>query len=466
MSHKLLKGSLLALALAAPAQGFAQFNQEEETLPNKIQEGFYFSPMGTFVKADSDWPGDDQGFGGTAAFGYRAGSLGVELAASAVEIDEDDNSPIEKVNLNSVGLNLLYYPFKYVYGLAGAGYMKIDDFTHSYTTPAPLPLLPPVQQTDVFDDDTHYFQAGIGAIFPLSVGRYDFGIRAEILARHLELSKPLRGTYNRDREFADGIANVGLYLPLGLRPVPPPPPPPPAVVKPVKICADGLDNDNDGLIDYPEDPGCSSADDDSEIDPPQCSDGRDNDGDGETDYPQDNGCESASDPDETDPCQAPKPGERVSLKGCGTGDVIVLKGVNFDFDRSTLTADAKTILDGVADDLNAYPDLKIALGGHTDSKGSDSYNQGLSERRAHAVRKYLEQKGIAASRMTSAGYGESQPIADNATDAGRALNRRTELTVTEGTAKASKSDNPDGPSFEESVEAELLREEAAAAADE
>ncbi len=291
-------------------------------------------------------------------------------------------------------------------------------------------------------------------------------IRAEALARHLELSEPPPGPGNPDRDFNDGVFNLGLQLPFGLRSDPPPPPPPApvAVVKPLSICADGNDNDGDGAIDYPADPGCTSADDSDETDPPQCSDGKDNDGDGLIDFPDDKGCESASDLDEADPCAPPKPGERISLKGCGTGDIIVLKGVNFDFDKATLTSNAKSILDGVSEDLNAYSDIKVELSGHTDSRGSDSYNQNLSERRAASVRRYLEGKGIDGSRMTSVGYGESQPIADNETDAGRELNRRVELKVTDGNTGSTSSG--DEPSLQQELESELDAEDAAPAADE
>jgi len=69
------------------------------------------------------------------------------------------------------------------------------------------------------------------------------------------------------------------------------------------------------------------------------------------------------------------------------------------------------------------------VAGHTDSVGTDSYNQGLSERRANAVKDYLTAQGIKASRLTARGYGESRPVASNDTDEGRAENRRVELIV-------------------------------------
>jgi outer membrane protein OmpA-like peptidoglycan-associated protein len=73
----------------------------------------------------------------------------------------------------------------------------------------------------------------------------------------------------------------------------------------------------------------------------------------------------------------------------------------------------------------------VEVGGHTDSVGSEAYNQGLSERRADAVRDYLMSKGVKASRLTARGYGESRPVASNDTEEGRAENRRVELVVIE-----------------------------------
>jgi len=73
--------------------------------------------------------------------------------------------------------------------------------------------------------------------------------------------------------------------------------------------------------------------------------------------------------------------------------------------------------------------MKIELAGHTDSIGSEQYNQGLSERRAKSAYNYFVSKGIAADRMTTVGYGELRPVASNATDEGRAKNRRVEITI-------------------------------------
>lgn len=87
------------------------------------------------------------------------------------------------------------------------------------------------------------------------------------------------------------------------------------------------------------------------------------------------------------------------------------------------------VLDSVVLVLQEFDKTIIVVAGHTDSRGSDSYNQGLSERRAQSVANYLSQKGVVEARIESVGFGEKHPMADNGTDAGRALNRRVELSL-------------------------------------
>lgn len=217
------------------------------------------------------------------------------------------------------------------------------------------------------------------------------------------------------------MASLVYYFAAPEAPPAPPAPAVPAMVKPVMVCSDGQDNDGDGKIDFPGDPGCESAEDDNETDPPP----------------------------PPPACKTPAPGERISLGGCGSGDVIVLRGVNFEFDRANLTVNARTILDDVAAELHKYPDIAVEISGHTDAKGSDSYNQNLSDDRAHSVVGYLEAKGIDASRMSSVGLGESKPVADNETDEGRELNRRVELRVTSGVAKTAVVDDASGDAPQE-----------------
>ncbi len=108
---------------------------------------------------------------------------------------------------------------------------------------------------------------------------------------------------------------------------------------------------------------------------------------------------------------------------------VIFDGTNFDFDKATLRPTGKAKLDDNVRSLTQYPDIDVEITGHTDSVGSDKYNQKLSEERAMTVKRYMESKGIAASRMTTKGYGETKPIASNKTKAGRAENRRVEIEI-------------------------------------
>jgi OOP family OmpA-OmpF porin len=108
---------------------------------------------------------------------------------------------------------------------------------------------------------------------------------------------------------------------------------------------------------------------------------------------------------------------------------IVLRGVNFDFDKADIRSDSVPILREAASTLQENPAVNIVVEGHTDAKGTEPYNERLSRRRASAVRDYLEKLGVALNRMTTRGKGESEPVASNDTDEGRAQNRRVELLV-------------------------------------
>lgn len=104
--------------------------------------------------------------------------------------------------------------------------------------------------------------------------------------------------------------------------------------------------------------------------------------------------------------------------------------VKFDFDKSVVKEGSQADIKSLADFMKQYPQTTTVVEGHTDAIGSDAYNQGLSERRANAVRDVLvEQHGIETNRVSAVGYGESRPVADNDTESGRAINRRVEAAV-------------------------------------
>ena len=179
--------------------------------------------------------------------------------------------------------------------------------------------------------------------------------------------------------FGDVLASVGVVIPLGPEPVAPVAPAPVA-----PSCAD-LDDDGDGV----------------------------------------NNCD--------DKCPDSQAGQTIGPDGCPVPVSIDLKGVNFDFDKSTLRPDAVAILNEAVQILQRYPELRVEVAGHTDLCGTDAYNQSLSERRASAVYDYLSSNGIDASRMVGPnGYGESRPLeptAQTLPECKNERNRRTELNV-------------------------------------
>lgn len=119
----------------------------------------------------------------------------------------------------------------------------------------------------------------------------------------------------------------------------------------------------------------------------------------------------------------------IALRRPELGETFVLRNVFFDFDQSTLKSESFIELDKLADYLKENGTIRIELGGHTDNQGSAEYNEKLSLERAKSVHNYLISKGIDKERINYKGYGESQPIATNETEEGRALNRRTEFKI-------------------------------------
>lgn len=131
-----------------------------------------------------------------------------------------------------------------------------------------------------------------------------------------------------------------------------------------------------------------------------------------------------------EPAPMLKTPQAMQLEQAKSGDsVVILEGVNFEFDSARLRPDAIPILDEAVTVLKHRKDISVDVVGHTDSIGTKKYNQGLSERRAKSVYDYFVSKGIAADRLATKGYGETKPAYSNATREGRAKNRRVELVV-------------------------------------
>ena len=400
--------SLLLASLTATA-AFAQDDQgsddpRDSDGANAIQNRFYISPMGSHTWEDKDRETDDA-WGGALTIGKQFSRFfSLELSGFFSQFHTDAEH--DSLDLIGYGLNALIFPVDgfAMYGILGAHGGEGKD--HPVITPAIPPggILDPGSPRVVGsrDYDTVFGDAGLGYLFgPFNVLNGG-SIRAEARYRMDFHDKNNLGEGGED-DFGDVVANLGLLIPLGGTPErEAPPPPPPVEVVPA---AAPVDSDGDGVPDELDQcPGTPAGEPVNEV-----------------------GCPLPK-------CKTPEPGQPVTLEGCAAGDVVVLRGVNFEFDKARLTSNARSILDGVGDSLIAAPDIKVEIGGHTDAKGTDEYNQKLSERRASSVVQYLVGKGVEPSRMTSAGYGESMPVADNETDEGRELNRRVELKVTEGTA--------------------------------
>lgn len=125
-------------------------------------------------------------------------------------------------------------------------------------------------------------------------------------------------------------------------------------------------------------------------------------------------------------------GSGVDVTETDNGQAILVNlpdGVTFDVGSYTLKPEFRATLDQVAESLIKYPNSLIDVYGHTDSTGSDAFNQTLSENRARTVANYLTSRGVPAARIRSQGYGETMPVADNATEEGRRKNRRVEIKI-------------------------------------
>lgn len=122
------------------------------------------------------------------------------------------------------------------------------------------------------------------------------------------------------------------------------------------------------------------------------------------------------------------PGATVERVGEGI-NVTFASGLLFDFDSDVIRGEARENLDELAASLEEYDDSDLLIVGHTDAKGTESYNQDLSERRSQAARRYLASRGVDSARIDIRGRGEYEPVASNETESGRQLNRRVEVAI-------------------------------------
>lgn len=376
-----------AVLCAAPFMAAAQPLQ-----PSALEEmgrPLYIAPMASFIIDDSD-RATKNGYGASLALGTRVLPwLAVEgYAAYARFNDADDQFEGVNTNGNAYGANALVFPFsgglKNLFGLVGAAYNDVRR--HPFTVGG---------NTTFADYDSEIYEAGVGYLASFRLFGNPAAMRIETKYRYDDHGIDTLGAGGTD-DFGDVVISTGLMVPLFYQEPPPPPPPPAPEVVPVSAPAD---SDNDGVADTLDQ--CPNTPAGVEVD--------------------DTGC----------PVQQCKLGgdNGIELAGCKAGDVVILRGVNFEFDSDRLTPTATELLDKVAVAMERAPAIAVEVGGHTDSLGAEAYNQRLSERRATAVARYLTDAGIAAERLSTAGYGETRPVADNDDEAGRDANRRVELTV-------------------------------------
>ncbi|MBI2895133.1 MAG: OmpA family protein [Deltaproteobacteria bacterium] len=231
-------------------------------------------------------------------------------------------------------------------------------------------------------------------------------------------------------------------------------------------CPEDQDTDGDGIADsrdqcplepedqdgYLDDDGCPELDNDADA----IADSTDrcpNDPEDPDGFQDEDGCpDTDNDTDSLVDAQDRCPNEigPVDNEGCPrryvgvtitTDHIRINQTIHFEFNRAVIKRDSFPILNTVAQVLTDFPTITIEIQGHTDSRGNDDYNMNLSNERAASVRAYLEGRGIAPSRLTSRGYGETRPIESNTTNAGRAANRRVEFVRTDQAAQQNRQ-NP------------------------
>lgn len=418
----------LFTAASAVAQGF-----DTERKPFLEERPYYFSPVISYIIADGD-RGTDDGFGTTLSVGKKITSgMTLELIGSFAQMKTDSDAAVTDngdFRLYGVGIGAMVFPVQRLPNL----YTRVNLMYGEGKN----------QPGAVSDYDTTIFDVGLGYLFPVT---RKLAVRAEALYRVDAHNERETGVQPKDNsDFYDGVFSIGALYRFG------------------ETEADrmAVDTDGDGVPDLLDQ--CPNTPKGTPVDETGCP--LDSDGDGVPDHLDQcpdtkqgvevnaKGCPIDSDgdgiPDEIDECpdspagakvmadgcalfgdcRKPRPGEAVDENGCSLDRGFLLKGVKFEFDSEQLTAEAKRILNDVAEVLAAYPDVDVDVEGHTDQVGGDAYNLGLSERRANTVKRYLIGKDIEAARMTPVGYGRSQPIADNSTEEGREENRRVELRPT------------------------------------
>ena len=345
-------------------------------------DGWYFSPMLSYIKADSSRQSDDE-FGLLLGFGKQVSAdWNIELSAALDNLDFE-NAPGQYKQRGLMVDGLYFFDRKsdvQTYAVVGAGVMSTDIGPRDSTNPM--------------------VNVGVGIMEELSDSKVK--VRADIRYR-MDMDDESIAT---EDEFNDFMLNVGLTIPFG------------SENKSARAATvtTSKDSDNDGVLDSSDRcPGTAAG---VRVDDRGCKiveKAKDGDNDGIVDA--------------KDECPNSAAGVSVDTKGCKLQQSFVLKGVNFVTGSAVLTKDAKKVLDDVAKTLIKNSGLKVEVAGYTDDRGNDDLNQRLSQKRAESVKAYLGSSGANVEQMIAKGYGETAPIADNASAEGRAQNRRVELHI-------------------------------------
>jgi OmpA-OmpF porin, OOP family len=355
--------------------------------------GLYFSPMLSYIKSDNDRQADDD-FGVMLGLGKQLNDKwNVEVSAAIDNLGAEAGSGEYKQR--GLVIDGLYFFDRtagmQTYGVIGAGFMKTD--------------------TGVSDTSNPLVNVGVGVM--KNITEQGMKIRADIRYR-LDMDDQSVATEDK---FNDMMLNVGLVIPFGDEKKSQPAPV-------AAVVTNNTDSDKDGVTDASDfcpnttagvdvdDKGCEIT---KKVEVPVVSKPMDSDKDGIA--------------DNLDECADTVSGVRVDGKGCELQSSFVLKGVNFVTGSDVLTMESRNVLNDVAETLAKNSDIKVEIAGYTDNVGRADANQRLSLKRAESVKAYLVSAGVKSDKMTAKGYGDSNPIADNASTDGRAQNRRVELHV-------------------------------------
>jgi len=338
---------------------------------------WYVAPSIAYFDDDGDRLVDDSIAGGQIQFGrelrrhfWLEGLLGYH------DLDGFPGQKHLELGVNAVG-NLLPDSLFSPYVIGGLGYLRADvglpDFGGS----------PPADSTASNATAT----GGLG----LKVRFGDdspWALRAEWRLRH---------TFDSDNSLTDQIGSLGIQYSFGGGG---------HATAAAAAAGPAPDSDGDGIADAWD--ACPNTPAGVAVDTEGCP--LDSDRDGVT--------------DDRDRCPATAAGARVDANGC---EILEFRTIYFGFDSDVVLQTSRRVLDASASVLLRHPDVRVEISGYADSRGPEAYNLALSQRRADAVRSYLEQAGVNTARMTARGYGEPPPDAANQTATGLAESRRVEI---------------------------------------